>query len=205
MLPMRLIVSLTTCVVCTMLLGTARAVTLTFTDVDPYGIQYFASVTPVSGSLYDVSFTINTAGYTGTQDAWLDWVNLKISPHNPASVSNLNLPTGWSYTGSQAGKVTLESAVVNAPPDASDIYIPVSGSKPTVTFSYRVDLTGTSLKTDEWPYQARYLFKTNKPDKYNQTIVSRELRPQGGVIPEPTTLLLFGMGVAAPLALRRRT
>ncbi|GIV20666.1 MAG: hypothetical protein KatS3mg023_2417 [Armatimonadota bacterium] len=187
------------------LFSTAHAVT--FTDVDTYGIQYSASVTPVSGNLYDVSVTINTTGYTGTQNAWLDWFNLKVSPQNPASVSNLSLPTGWSHasTSPQAGKVQFESTTVNAPPESSDIAIPVVGTKPVVTLSYRVDLTGTSLKMDVWPYQARYLFATSNPrNPYTQTIVSRQLRPQGAVIPEPMTLLLFGMGLAVPLIAHRR-
>lgn len=201
--PRRSAVPMMVCLACTVLFSTARAVT--FTDVDTYGIQYSASVTPVSGNLYDVSVTIKTTGYTGTQDAWLDWFSLKVSPQNPASVSNLSLPTGWSHVGNQAGKVRFESATVDAPPESSDIAIPVLGTKPVVTFSYRVDLTGTNLKTDEWPYQARYLFEKNNPNHpYTQTIVSRSLSPQGGVIPEPTTLLLFSMGLAIPLVARRR-
>jgi hypothetical protein len=180
---------------------------VTFTDTDGYGIKYTATVTtPVSGNIYSVSVTIDTTGYCGTQNAWLDWFNLKISPHNPAGVTVVTLPGGWTYAGSFAGKVQFQSATVGAPPEGTDVYIPVSGPRPVVTFSYDADLTGTSLKTDVWPYQARYLFQ--KPNGgYNQTIVSRELRPQGppqGVIPEPATLILFGMGLAAPLAARRR-
>jgi hypothetical protein len=34
--------------------------------------------------------------------------------------------------------------------------------------------------------------------------VTPQLQPEGGVIPEPATLILFGMGLAAPLAARRR-
>lgn len=194
------------CLLALVTLTTARAVT--FSDTDPMGIQYTATVSLFSGNVYDVAVTINTTGYTGTQNAWLDWFNLKISPQNPAAVTNWSLPTDWSYTGSSAGKVQLDSAVIGEPPDASDIAIPVAGTKPVVTLSYRVDLTGTSLKTDEWPYQAHYLFfkKTDKQGTptYEQTIVSREMRPQGGVIPEPATLLLFGVGLAAPLVARRR-
>lgn len=183
-------------------LGTARAVT--FVDTDAMGIQYTATVTPFSGSLYDVSVTINTSGYTGAQNAWLDWFNLKVSPQNPASVTNLSIPASWSYAGSQAGKVEFQSASIGAPPEGSDIAIPVGGG-PVVNLSYRVDLNGTSLKTDLWPYQARYLFATGNPNNpYTQTIVSRNLQPQGTVIPEPATLLLFGMGLAAPLVARRR-
>jgi hypothetical protein len=179
---------------------------VTFVDTDTYGIQYMATVTPVSGNTYSVSVTIDTTGYSGTQNAWLDWFNLKISPQNPAGVTVVTLPMGWTYVGSSAGKVQFESATVGAPPDSTDVYIPVSGSRPVVTFSYDADLTGTSLKTDVWPYQARYLFAKPKGG-YNQTIVSRELQPQGppqGVIPEPATLILFGMGLVAPLAARRR-
>jgi hypothetical protein len=179
---------------------------VTFVDTDTYGIKYTATVTPVSGNTYSVSVTIDTTGYSGTQKAWLDWFNLKISSQDPAGVTVVTLPTGWIYVGSSAGKVQFESATVGAPPDSTDVYIPVSGPRPVVTFSYDADLTGTSLKTDVWPYQARYLFE--KPNGgYNQTIVSRELQPQGppqGVIPEPATLVLFGMGLVAPLAARRR-
>lgn len=191
------------CLLALVTLTTARAVT--FSDTDPMGIQYTATVSLFSGNVYDVAVTINTTGYTGTQNAWLDWFNLKISPQNPAEVTILSLPTGWRHTDSWAGKVQLDSTVIGEPPDASDIAVPVAGTKPVVTFSYRVDLTGTSLKTDEWPYQARYLFETgNSRNPYTQTIVSREMRPQGSVIPEPATLLLFGMGLAAPLVARRR-
>lgn len=184
------------------MLSTARAVT--FVDTDGMGIQYTATVTPVSGSLYDVFVTIQTSGYTGSQKAYLDWFNLKVSPQNPASVSNVSTPVGWSYTGSQAGKVEFQSTVINEPPESSDIVIPVGGG-PVVNLSYRVNLSGTSLKTDVWPYQARYLFETGKRNNpYTQTIVSRSLQPQGTVIPEPATLLLFGVGLAAPLVARRR-
>lgn len=192
----------TACLLAGILVNTARAVT--FVDTDTMGIQYTASVTLVSGSLYDVFVTINTSGYTGSQKAYLDWFNLKVSPQNPASVSNVNVPVSWSYTGAQAGKVEFQSAVINEPPDSSDIVIPVGGG-PVVNLSYRVDLNGTSLQTDIWPYQARYLFETGKPNNpYTQTIVSRSLQPQGTVIPEPGTLFLFGAGLAAPLVARRR-
>ncbi len=197
--------------VCALLLtamGNSRAVTLFGSDTD-MGIQYFASVSHVSGNLYDVLFTIDTSGYTGTQDAWLDWVNLKVSPQEPASVTNISIPSGWSYVGSSAGKVEFQSATVGGPgtpPDSTDIAIPVVGVRPVVTFSYRVDLTGTSLETHSWPYQARYIF-ANGTDRqgnprYTQTIVSRTMSPS--VIPEPASLILFGAGLFAPLALRRR-
>jgi hypothetical protein len=136
---------------------------VTFVDTDTYGIQYMATVTPVSGNTYSVSVTINTTGgYSGTQDAWLDWFNLKISPQDPAGVTVSTLPVGWTYAGSSAGKVEFQSATVGAPPDSTDVYIPVSGLRPVVTFSYDADLTGTGLKTEVWPYQARYLFKKPK-------------------------------------------
>jgi len=57
--------------------------------------------------------------------------------------------------------------------------------------------------TDGWPYQARYLFQKPKGG-YENDIISRNMQPQGGVIPEPATLILFGMGLVAPLAARRR-
>jgi len=64
----------------------------TFTDTDPYGISYSVTVSQLSGSNYHVSVTIDTGGYLGSQNAWLDWFNLKISPANPASVFGFSLP-----------------------------------------------------------------------------------------------------------------
>lgn len=187
----------------------ARVQALTFTDTDHLGIFYSATVTSLGGNLYSVSVTINTSGYTGTQNAWLDWFKLKVSPQNPTNVTNVIMPSGWSvqwgYSGA-GGSVDLLSASYGPPgatPDLTDIAIPVSGPRPTISLSYQVDLTGTSLKLDEWPYQARYLF-AESGQEYTQTIVSRELTPQGDVIPEPTTLVLFGMGLAAPLVVRWR-
>lgn len=192
--------------VCALLLATWRysgAVTLSGTDTY-MGILYSATVTHVSGSLYDVGFTIDTTGYTGSQNAWLDWTNVKISPQAPASVSNTDIPSGWSYyPGSNAGKVEFQSASVGGPgvpPDATDIAIPVSGTRPVIYFKYQADLQGTSLKTDKWSYQARYIFDDGK--KYTQTIVSRDMQPQA--IPEPTSVFLFGAGLLIPLATRLR-
>ena len=179
----------------------------TFTDTDPYGITYSVTVSLLSGSNYHVSVTINTSGYAGSHNAWLDWFNLKISPANPASVSGFTLPGGWSYAGTSAGKVEVQSAVVGPPgasPDATDIGVPIGGG-PVINLSYKVDLTGTSLKTDVWPYQARYIFASGRNGHYTQTIVSRELVPTAAAIPEPTALMLFGLGLAAPLVARRRT
>ena len=150
----RLGMLVTACLVTAIMLSTARAVT--FSDTDSYGIRYEATVIPVSSNLYDVSVTIDTTGYTGTQRAWLDGFSLRVSPQNPTSVSNVSLPTDWSLKDIQAGKVEFQSASTGAPPDSSDIVIPVTGG-PIVTLSYRVDVDGTSLKMDVWPYQARYL------------------------------------------------
>lgn len=193
----------------------SSAEAVTFTGTDTYmGIQYTAEVVWLGNSSYDVNVTIDTTGYTGSENAWLDWFKLKVSPQNPSSVTVSSKPANWScawlYPGA-GGSVDFLSASYGPPdttPEDSDIPIPLSGTRPIITFSYQVNLSGTSLKMDEWPYQARYLlFKKydseGKPE-YAQTIVSRSLVPQGGVIPEPATLMLFGMGLAAPLGLLRR-
>lgn len=194
-------------------LSSAEAVT--FTGTDTYmGIQYTATVVGLGNSSYDVNVTIDTTGYTGTKNAWLDWFKLKVSPQNPSSVTVSSKPAEWECEWgyvSAGGSVDFFSKSVGPPgasPDSSDILIPLSGTRPIITFSYRVNLSGTSLKMDEWPYQARYLLfkkydKKGNPE-YAQTIVSRSILPQGRVIPEPATLLLFGMGLAVPLGLLRR-
>lgn len=212
---MRQLAVLSVVLTCLMVIASfrsAHAVTYIGTDTDPMGIVYSATVAHVGGNLWDVVFTINTTGYSGTTPAYLDWVNLKISPQDPASVTNVSLPTGWSFNSAwmSAGKVEFRSADVSGPPftggnpESTDISIPASGP---ITFSYRVDLTGTELELDDWkwPYQARYIFEHVTPQgqkRYSQTIVSRDLT----VIPEPASLLLFAAGLVAPLGavVRRR-
>lgn len=187
--------------------ATAQAVTYQYTgpdDGDFPGVTYEVTVKEAATKVYDVFVQLNTSGVMGS--TWLDAFALKVSAGNTASVSNVVLPAaGWSTSWFDAWFTVFSSGSAGQK-DATDI---ATGG--TFSLSYTLTLSGQSEplvpSSGPWSIKATYLTpKPNHPGNYNQTGVSFELMPDlvDGVIPEPATLLLFGMGLAAPLGLLRR-
>jgi hypothetical protein len=187
------------------LASTVHAATYVYSgpdDGDFPGVKYQITVTDLGSNKYSVGVTISKT--TLTSSAWLDEFSLKVSSGLSASVSNVTKPSGWSQDTWDAFFVRFKSQNPGNY-DFTDIDIYSS----SVSFSYELTTGSLILPPNKWSIKATYLTeKPNKPGKYNQTGVSFEVTPQfqpeGGVIPEPATLILFGMGLVAPLAARWR-
>ncbi len=162
-------------------------------------ITYSVDVTtPTSGTQHLVKASIDTSSWGSTYALYSFELKVSSKPNSGNPVTVVQWPAmNWKQEG-------YDSFFARFEPDTGGSPISLGG---TIKLSYLLDLPEGGLITEGF-WTVKALYKPKLGDSGRQTQHSIEftpqLQPEGGVIPEPATLILFGMGLAAPLAARRR-
>jgi hypothetical protein len=150
----------------------------------------------VSGTQYDIFYTVNTAGMSNATFGNLTEIAFKVTSQGPVSASVVSSPTGWGTNavvatnisntgcdGSGAGWVCSTGAAALTIPDG------------TYEWEFLVDIGASALFTaaGQASIQANGTVNGNILSQ-NITLQPREGLPV--VVPEPTTFLLVGSALA---------
>lgn len=190
----------------------AGAVLLTVTDTDLLGaafpIMYSLSY-GTGGGLTPATFTLTTPGDPGGSEWYATAFTFQFDQSHPAALSALAAAAGtgpWAIATSttqvrqSAGYTTLlvngqsgfyvASLTPGDPADDITQGICLTCGPGTSTFTFNFELTGGTLNTVHMPFRVRY--HDGLVDGFNQfNQLSTEL-----VVPEPSSLLLTGLGLA---------
>ena len=177
---------------------TAHALSITFSDATGcggstcFGSVYSLDVQSGGGNLYNVTYTVNTSGYTGAGSG-LDAIAFKITDNTsnvlttsiitqPSTFSNPLIVGGLSANGCSAGAAGF---ICSQSSNLAGVAVPNG----TYTFQYGVTLAGGTLFGDpnQWSLKALYVNSSGE----QRGITSA----QGASVPEPATTLLLGIGL----------
>ena len=184
---------------------TAHALSITYSDATGcggstcFGSVYSLDVQSGGGNLYNVTYTVNTSGYTGAGSG-LDAIAFKITNNtsNVLSTSIISQPLTFSNPlivgGLSAGGCSTGAAgfICSQSSNLGGLAVPNG----TYTFQYGVTLASGTLFGDpnQWSLKALYV---------NSSGDARGLTSAQGSVPEPATTLLLGMGFVALAGLKR--
>jgi hypothetical protein len=178
---------------------TAHALSITYSDATGcggstcFGSVYQLDVQSGGGNLYNVTYTVDTSGYTGVGTG-LDAIAFKITNNTsnilntsiisqPATFSDPLLVGGLSAGGCATGAAGF---ICSQSSNLGGLAVPNG----TYTFQYGVTLASGTLFGDpnQWSLKAQYV---------NASGGSRGLTSAQGSasVPEPATMLLLGIGM----------
>ena len=157
-----------------------------------FGSVYTLNVVNGGGSLWNVTYTVNTSGYTG-EGSGLDAIAFKIANEanivsvsvtsQPATFTGAPLPIGSLAAGGCNGGST-GGFICSSSSNLGGLTVPNG----TYEFKYGVNLAAGSLfgNVTDWSIKALYV---------NSSGGARGLTSENGV-PVPGTSILFGLGFA---------
>ena len=177
---------------------TAHALSITYSDATGcggstcFGSVYQLNVQSGGGDLYNVTYTVNTSGYTGAGSG-LDAIAFKIANEanilgvsvtsQPLTFTGAPLPIGSLAAGGCNGGST-GGFICSSSSNVGGLTVPNG----TYQFMYGVNLAAGSLfgNVTDWSIKALYV---------NSSGDARGLTSENGV-PVPGTSILFGLGFA---------
>jgi hypothetical protein len=155
-----------------------------------FGSVFTLEVLSAGGNLWNVTYTVDTSGYTG-QGTGLDAIAFKITDNTsnilgtsvisqPATFSDPLIVGGLSANGCAAGSAGF---ICSQSSNLGGLAVPNG----TYTFQYGVTLASNTLfgVPNQWSLKALYV---------NSSGDARGLTSAQGTVPEPSTSLLFGLG-----------
>jgi PEP-CTERM motif len=176
---------------------TAHALSITYSDATGcggstcFGSVYSLDVQSGGNNLYNVTYTVNTSGYTGAGSG-LDAIAFKITDNTsnvlntsiisqPLTFSNPLIVGGLSANGCSAGAAGF---ICSQSSNLAGVAVPNG----TYTFQYGVTLASGTLFGDpnQWSLKALYV---------NSAGEQRGITSAQGSVPEPATSLLLGAGL----------
>ncbi len=179
---------------------TAHALSITYSDATGcggstcFGSIYSLDVQSGGGNLYNVTYTVNTSGYTGVGSG-LDAIAFKITDNtsNVLSTSITSQPLTFSdpllVGGLSAGGCASGSAgfICSQSSNLGGLAVPNG----TYTFQYGVTVTSGTLFGDPNQWSLKALYVNSSGDARGLTSASG-----GASVPEPGTVLTLGLGMA---------
>ena len=179
----------------------AHALSITYNDANGcggstcFGSSYQLEVVSGGGNLWNVTYTVDTSGYSG-QGTGLDAIAFKITDNTsnvlstsitsqPLTFSDPLLVGGLSANGCASGSAGF---ICSQSSNLGGIGVP-NGS--TYTFQYGVTLASNTLFGDpnQWSLKALYVDATGKQAGITSAT-------GGASVPEPGTVLSLGLGMA---------
>lgn len=179
---------------------TAHALSITYSDATGcggstcFGSVYSLDVQSGGGNLYNVTYTVNTSGYTGAGSG-LDAIAFKITDNTsnvlstsitsqPLTFSDPLLVGGLSANGCASGSAGF---ICSQSSNLGGLAVPNG----TYTFQYGVTLASGTLFGDPNQWSLKALYVNSSGDARGLTSASG-----GASVPEPGTVLTLGLGMA---------
>jgi PEP-CTERM motif-containing protein len=179
---------------------TAHALSITYSDATGcggstcFGSVYSLDVQSGGGNLYNVTYTVNTSGYTGAGSG-LDAIAFKITDNTtnilttsiisqPLTFSNPLIVGGLSAGGCSTGAAGF---ICSQSSNLAGVAVPNG----TYEFKYGVTLASGTLFGDPNQWSLKALYVNSAGEQRGLTSA------QGASVPEPATTLLLGIGLVA--------